>query len=64
MVWLVALGVGADLLGVIWLLQGTGMLRGSPMTGDPFWAAIGVVLMVVGTIIVAVSLLRQVPKGR
>ena len=29
------------LLGAIWILQGTNILPGSFMTGDPLWAAPG-----------------------
>jgi hypothetical protein len=29
-------------LGVIWILQGTNILPGSFMTGNPLWAAAGV----------------------
>jgi hypothetical protein len=32
------------LLGVIWILQGTNILPGSFMTGDPMWAAAGAVV--------------------
>ncbi len=51
-------GVLLDLLGTIWLLQGLNILAGSPMTGDPFWAVAGLVLIIGGTLMVAVSLLR------
>ena len=38
------LAVGAILLavGIVWIFQGVGSLRGSFMTGDPAWAWIGV----------------------
>lgn len=51
-------GVLADLVGTIWLLQGLNILGGSRMTGDPLWAVLGLVLIVVGTLIVALSTLR------
>ena len=31
-------------LGVIWILQGTNILPGSFMTGNPIWAAAGAVV--------------------
>jgi len=34
--------------GLIFFLQGINVLPGSLMTGDPFWARNGAVLMVVG----------------
>jgi hypothetical protein len=36
------------LTGLIWLLQGMGILPGSFMTGDPQWAINGAIAMVVG----------------
>lgn len=43
-----ALGVLLALAGVIWLLQGVGVLPGSFMTGSLFWAVVGAVSIVVG----------------
>jgi hypothetical protein len=31
----------ALLLGLVWMGQGVGLIRGSFMTGDPLWAVIG-----------------------
>ena len=47
--WL-KLGIGAvcALLGPVWLGQGLNLIRGSFMTGQPQWAVIGGVLLVVG----------------
>ena len=36
------------LMGGIWLLQGIGILPGSFMTGQMFWAVMGTVFMAVG----------------
>jgi hypothetical protein len=50
MVWLrLALGVLLDLLGLVWLGQGLNLIKGSFMTGQAQWAALGVLLMVVAT---------------
>jgi urea transporter len=38
-------GVILGLAGVIWLLQGVGVIRGSFMTGSALWAVIGAVLI-------------------
>ncbi len=35
------------LVGVIWILQGVGILPGSFMSGDPQWALIGGLLLVI-----------------
>ncbi|MQA79354.1 MAG: hypothetical protein GEV10_12900 [Streptosporangiales bacterium] len=42
------LGVLVALAGGVFTLQGVDILQGSTMTGDPKWAAIGVVMLVVG----------------
>ena len=36
------------LVGAVWLLQGVGILPGSFMTGQAFWAIVGAVLLAVG----------------
>ena len=40
------------LMGGVWLLQGISILPGSFMTGQTFWAVMGVVLMAVGSLLV------------
>ncbi|HUG05272.1 MAG: hypothetical protein WEE03_01700 [Chloroflexota bacterium] len=42
---LTTLAVVLDLTGVVWILQGVGVLPGSFMTGQIVWAAIGAVLL-------------------
>jgi len=44
---LTTLAVLLDLTGIVWILQGIGVLPGSFMTGDITWAAIGAVLLFV-----------------
>jgi hypothetical protein len=36
----------AALVGLVWTLQGANLLPGSFMTGDPFWLAAGLALIV------------------
>lgn len=36
------------LLGLVWVLQGVGLLKGSFMTGQTMWEVIGFVVLVVG----------------
>jgi len=50
------LGVILILLGGIWFLQGVGILGGSVMTGQTFWATVGGVLLLVGLVICAYAL--------
>lgn len=42
----VVFSVVVGLLGVVWIGQGIGVIKGSFMTGDPKWAVIGAVLLV------------------
>ena len=48
------LGVLMVLVGLVWTLQGLGVLKSSsPMTGVTLWAIIGPVVAVIGVILVA-----------
>lgn len=47
------------LLGAVWLGQGLGYVRGSFMTGQPMWAWIGALLVLLGTGLGAASLYRK-----
>ena len=44
----VGLGVLLVLVGVVWTLQGLGVLGGSAMTGVRLWAVVGPVVALVG----------------
>ena len=50
-----AVPVGAILfiMGLIWFLQGIGILPGSIMTGSTFWAAAGGLTVIVGLVLIA-----------
>ena len=52
---LLIVGVLMILMGGVWLLQGIGILPGSFMTGQMFWAVIGAVLLAVGGLLVIVG---------
>lgn len=41
-------GVALVLAGAVWFLQGTGVLPGSFMSGEPFWAWAGLLCLVSG----------------
>ena len=43
------------LMGGVWLLQGVGILPGSFMTGQTFWAVMGVIVLAVGSFLVLVG---------
>lgn len=40
------------LVGLVWLGQGIGAIGGSVMTGSPFWAVVGAVMLVLVVAIV------------
>ncbi|TME68889.1 MAG: hypothetical protein E6I48_16355 [Chloroflexi bacterium] len=48
---LIVLAILCGLTGIVWILQGIGMLPGSFMTGQIVWAAIGSVLLFVSGIL-------------
>jgi hypothetical protein len=56
---LAGVGVLLTLAGVIFTLQGVGVVGGSTMSGDTFWAVAGPVIAVVGLAIAGVSLRRR-----
>lgn len=45
---LTIIGVLLTLVGVVWIFQGAGFLKGSFMTGSSKWLLIGVVCVVIG----------------
>jgi len=55
---LVVVGLLLAAAGIVWIGQGLGLIPGSFMTGDPFWAAAGGVALVVGVAIAATALRR------
>ena len=52
-------GLLLELLGTVWLLQGIGILLGSPMTGQPFWAVVGFIVAMVGTGLILLAFRRH-----
>ncbi|WP_299033536.1 hypothetical protein [uncultured Pseudokineococcus sp.] len=58
---LTAVGVVLVLLGVLFTLQGVGVVGGSPMTGSSFWATAGPIIALVGLYLVV---LRKVGRRR
>ena len=44
-------------VGLVWLGQGIGLIGGSVMSGEPFWAIVGAV-MLVGAAVLAVGAIR------
>ena len=53
-------GVVLIAVGLVWIGQGTGLLRGSSfMVGDPVWAWIGAIAAVLGAGLIAVERRRR-----
>jgi hypothetical protein len=50
-----AFGLIVALFGLIWALQGFGVLGGSPMSNNPTWSIIGPVTVLIGIVIAVFS---------
>jgi hypothetical protein len=55
---LTAVGVVLTIAGVIWALQGFGVIGGSFMSGNSVWAIIGPVVAAVGLVITGIGVRR------
>ncbi|WP_152204620.1 hypothetical protein [Georgenia thermotolerans] len=56
---LAVVGVIVAVVGVVWTLQGLGLLAGSPMTGVRTWAIIGPIVAVIGVVLLVAGLRRH-----
>ena len=56
---LMGVGVPATVAGVIFTLQGLGVIGGSVMSGVTFWAVAGPVIALAGLAMVAIGLRRR-----
>lgn len=50
------------LVGIVWIGQGIGVIPGSFMTGEPFWAVMGAALLV-GAVLLVVLERRRTGGG-
>ena len=48
---LMVMGCVLILMGVVWTLQGLGVVGGSAMSGQTLWAVLGPVVVVVGVVL-------------
>jgi hypothetical protein len=55
---LTAVGVVLTIAGVIWALQGFGVIGGSFMSGDSVWAIIGPIVAAVGLVLSVIGVRR------
>jgi hypothetical protein len=60
---LVVVGVLVLLMGVVWSLQGLGMILGSFMSNNPTWIGIGAATAVVG-VVLAIAGVRSGPPTK
>ena len=60
---LTAFAILCDLTGIVWILQGVGVLPGSFMTGEIVWAAIGAVLLFVSGLLLWAAYRPTSPRG-
>jgi len=61
---LVGLGIVLLLLGGLWTLQGIGVLGGSVMSGQSFWAIVGSLMLVAGAVACGLGLRRGAGRPR
>ena len=56
---LIVVGALMMLMGGVWLFQGIGILLGSFMSSQPFWAVMGVIMLVVGAFLLMRGIRRK-----
>jgi len=61
---MVAVGLVVVLLGLLFTLQGVGVIGGSAMSNSHTWALTGPVIAVVGAVLMVVGWRRRPPAGR
>ncbi len=52
-------GVILAAVGLVWTLQGVGVLQGSAMTGSSLWATIGPIVLVIGAALIWIGIARR-----
>jgi len=58
--WVVA-GVIVALLGLLWTLQGVGVVQGSAMSGTTTWSVIGPIVLLIGLVVLSVGIRGRKP---
>ncbi len=53
---LIVVGAVMSLMGLVWILQGIGILPGSFMSGQSFWAYVGVGMDIIGSLLVVLGI--------
>ena len=63
-IWLYLVpGVVLAAVGLVWTLQGFGVLGGSVMSGSALWATIGPIVLLVGLGLIAVAIVIARRRG-
>jgi hypothetical protein len=57
-------GVVLGGVGLVWTLQGIGVLRGSAMTGSSLWATIGPIVLLVGLVLIGIAIGIAIARRR
>ncbi|MGR0319711.1 hypothetical protein [Agromyces sp. ZXT2-3] len=52
-------GAVVSVVGLVWTLQGFGILGGSVMSGSSLWATIGPIVVVAGLVLIGVGIARR-----
>lgn len=52
-------GVILAAVGLVWTLQGVGVLQGSAMSGSSLWAIIGPIVLVIGLALIWIGIARR-----
>ena len=56
---LITLGIIVALLGLLFTLQGLGVVGGSAMSGSTLWAVLGPIIAIVGIVLVVLGLRKR-----
>ncbi|WP_194410456.1 hypothetical protein [Microbacterium cremeum] len=59
----VVVGVILSAVGLVWTLQGLGVLGGSAMSGSALWAIIGPIVLVAGLVLIGIGIARRRRSG-
>ncbi len=62
--WFGFVGAVLVLVGLVWFLQGIGVLQGSMMTGQSLWLIVGAVAFVLGAVLVYLGIPRRGTASR
>lgn len=56
---LLIVGVIVGAVGLVWTLQGMGVLPGSVMSGSTFWATVGPIVLLIGVVLIVIGSRRR-----